>query len=58
MNDMQEGIDALRIDLVSVSYEVKYHQWLQQLDQAHVDCSQFIDYVKDAWLTPRSHRCF
>ncbi|CAI8595705.1 unnamed protein product [Vicia faba] len=32
------------------------HQRLQQLEHACVDFKSFINYVKDTWLTPYSHR--
>lgn len=41
--------------VVWASDVVEYDQRLQQLEHACVDCSEFIDYVKDTWLNPHKH---
>ena len=53
---MQETIDILWKDLVWDSDEVEYTQRFHKLEQACVDCSEFIDYLKDTSLTPHMHR--
>ncbi|CAK8574546.1 unnamed protein product [Lathyrus sativus] len=53
---MQKKIDELWTNVVWASDEVKYDQRLSQLEQACVDCNEFIDYVKDTWLTPYRQR--
>ncbi|KAI5384532.1 hypothetical protein KIW84_071508 [Lathyrus oleraceus] len=40
----------------NASDEVEYGQRLHQLEQACVDYSGFMNYVKDTWLTPHKHR--
>ncbi|KAI5402994.1 hypothetical protein KIW84_050554 [Lathyrus oleraceus] len=44
------------MEVVWASDEVEYGQRLHQLEQACVDYSGFINYVKDTWLTPHRHR--
>ncbi|XP_050875787.1 uncharacterized protein LOC127079451 [Lathyrus oleraceus] len=44
------------LERVSASDEVAYGQRLHQLEQACVDYSGFINYVKNTWLTPHRHR--
>ncbi|CAK8536513.1 unnamed protein product [Lathyrus sativus] len=55
-SDMQKKIDELWTEVVWASDEVEYDQTLKQLEQACVDCNEFIDYVKDTWLTPHRQR--
>ncbi|CAK8541821.1 unnamed protein product [Lathyrus sativus] len=55
-SDMQKKIDELWTDVVWASDEVEYVQRLNQLEQTCVDCNEFIDYVKDIWLTPHRQR--
>ncbi|KAI5400764.1 hypothetical protein KIW84_065573 [Lathyrus oleraceus] len=56
VNDLQKTIDTLWMEVVWASDEVEYGQRLHQLEQACVDYSGFINYVKDTWLTPHRHR--
>ncbi|KAI5427431.1 hypothetical protein KIW84_032738 [Lathyrus oleraceus] len=56
VNDMQKTIDTLWMKVVWASDEVEYGQQLHQLEQACVDYSGFMNYVKDTWLTPHRHR--
>ncbi|KAI5392686.1 hypothetical protein KIW84_060021 [Lathyrus oleraceus] len=56
VNDLQKTIDTLWMEVVWASDEVEYGQRLHQLEQACLDYSGFINYVKDTWLTPHRHR--
>ncbi|KAI5425160.1 hypothetical protein KIW84_031096 [Lathyrus oleraceus] len=56
VNDLQKTIYTLWMEVVWASDEVEYGQRLHQLEQACVDYSGFINYVKDTWLTPHRHR--
>ncbi|KAI5395777.1 hypothetical protein KIW84_062092 [Lathyrus oleraceus] len=56
VNDLQKTIDTLWMEVVWASDEVEYGQRLHQLEQACVDYSGFMNYVKDTWLTPHKHR--
>ncbi|XP_050878609.1 uncharacterized protein LOC127082414 [Lathyrus oleraceus] len=56
VNDLQKTIDTLWMEVVWASDEVEYGQRLHQLEQACVDYSGFMNYVKDTWLTPHRHR--
>ncbi|KAI5408301.1 hypothetical protein KIW84_054212 [Lathyrus oleraceus] len=56
VNDLQKTIDTLWMEVVWASDEVEYGQRLHQLEQACVDYSGFINYVKGTWLTPHRHR--
>ncbi|KAI5415612.1 hypothetical protein KIW84_040870 [Lathyrus oleraceus] len=56
VNDLKKTIDTLWMEVVWASDEVEYGQRLHQLEQACVDYSGFINYVKDTWLTPHRHR--
>ncbi|KAI5385280.1 hypothetical protein KIW84_072037 [Lathyrus oleraceus] len=56
VNDLQNTIDTLWMEVVWASDEVEYGQRLHQLEQACVDYSGFMNYVKDTWLTPHRHR--
>ncbi|KAI5404231.1 hypothetical protein KIW84_051400 [Lathyrus oleraceus] len=56
VNDLQKTIDTLWMEVVWASDEVEYGQRLHQLEQACVNYSGFINYVKDTWLTPHRHR--
>ncbi|XP_050913303.1 protein FAR-RED ELONGATED HYPOCOTYL 3 [Lathyrus oleraceus] len=56
VNDLQKTIDTLWMEVVWASDEVEYGQPLHQLEQACVDYSGFINYMKDTWLTPHRHR--
>ncbi|KAI5427084.1 hypothetical protein KIW84_032494 [Lathyrus oleraceus] len=56
VNDMQKTIYTLWMEVVWASDEVEYGQRLHQLEQACVDYSGFINYVKDTWLTPHKQR--
>lgn len=55
VNDLQKLIDMLWMEVVWASDEVECNQQLQQLEQACVYYSEFIDNVKDTWLTPHRH---
>ncbi|CAK8533633.1 unnamed protein product [Lathyrus sativus] len=55
-SDMQKKIDELWTDVVWTSDEVEYDQRLNQLEETCVDYNEFIDYVKDIWLTPHRQR--
>ncbi|MCH82995.1 hypothetical protein A2U01_0003809, partial [Trifolium medium] len=39
-----------------MEYKVEYHQRLNAFEQACVNSSKFVDYVKDNWLTPHKQR--
>jgi alpha-glucosidase len=56
VNDLQKTINTLWMEVVWASDEVEYGQRLHQLEQACVDYSGFINYVKDTWLTPHRQR--
>lgn len=56
VKDMQETIDNLWNDVCYATDEAEYEQNLRELEHACFDCSEFINYVKDTWLTPHRHR--
>lgn len=57
VNDMENALDTIWMEVVWASDGVEYDH-LKPLDQSCVHCNNFIDYVKDTWLTPYRHKFF
>ncbi|KAK2383491.1 protein FAR1-RELATED SEQUENCE [Trifolium repens] len=54
--DMRELLQNLWYNVVSSQNEVEFQQRLNELDQACVNSSKFVDYINNIWLTPHKER--
>jgi hypothetical protein len=54
--DMRESLQNLWYNVVFSQNEVEFQQRLNELDQACVNSSKFVDYINNIWLTPHKER--